>query len=42
MTYNGQPLYLYNQEQPLGGTGGTAGNGAGVTAFGGTFNLVNP
>ena len=42
VTYNGQPLYLYDQEQPLGGTGGTAGNGAGVNAFGGTFNLVNP
>ena len=42
VTYNGQPLYLYDREQPLAGTAGTAGNGAGVSAFGGTFNLVSP
>jgi predicted lipoprotein with Yx(FWY)xxD motif len=47
VTYDGHPLYIYNQEQPLvGGSGlittGTAGNGAGVSAFGGTFSLVGP
>ena len=47
VTYDGHPLYIYNQEQPLAGasgpvTTGTGGNGNGVHAFGGTFNLVNP
>ena len=47
VTYDGHPLYLYNQEQPLIGetglvTTGTAGNGNGIHAFGGTFSLVNP
>ena len=47
VTYDGRPLYPYSQEQPLvGGSGlvrtGTAGNGAGVSAFGGTFELVSP
>jgi predicted lipoprotein with Yx(FWY)xxD motif len=47
VTYDGKPLYIYSQEQPLPGkhglsTKGTAGNGNGVTAFGGTFNLVAP
>jgi len=46
VTYNGQPLYIYDQEQPLPGspiaTNGSAGNGDGVSAFGGTFSLVNP
>ena len=42
VTYEGHPLYLYSQEQPLGRaiTTGTAGNGNGVSAFGGTFDLV--
>ena len=47
VTYDGHPLYLYNQEQPLVGetglvTTGTAGNGNGIHAFGGTFTLVSP
>jgi predicted lipoprotein with Yx(FWY)xxD motif len=47
VTYNGHPLYIYSQEQPLVGkkgpkTHGTAGNGDGVSAFGGTFTLVSP
>jgi predicted lipoprotein with Yx(FWY)xxD motif len=50
VTYNGQPLYIYDQEQPLVNpvppppiiTSGSAGNGDGVSAFGGTFSLVNP
>jgi predicted lipoprotein with Yx(FWY)xxD motif len=47
VTYNGHPLYIYSQEQPLVGkkgpkTKGTAGNGNGVSAFGGTFTLVSP
>jgi predicted lipoprotein with Yx(FWY)xxD motif len=47
VTYDGHPLYIYSQEQPLVGkkgpkTTGTAGNGNGVSAFGGTFTLVSP
>jgi hypothetical protein len=50
VTYNGQPLYIYDQEQllvnpgppPSPVTNGTAGNGDGVSAFGGTFSLVSP
>jgi predicted lipoprotein with Yx(FWY)xxD motif len=50
VTYHGQPLYIYDQEQPLVNPGpppslvtnSTAGNGDGVSAFGGTFSLVNP
>ena len=46
----GHPLYLYDQEQPLVDPGpppslitnGSAGNGDGVSAFGGTFSLVSP
>jgi len=46
-TYDGHPLYLYGQEQPVLGSGGpattgTVGNGNGIHAFGGTFSLVNP
>jgi predicted lipoprotein with Yx(FWY)xxD motif len=47
VTYDGHPLYLYSQEQPLVGAmgliaTGTAGNGNGVHAFGGTFSLLSP
>ncbi len=47
VTYNGHPLYIYSQEQPLPGkhglsTKGTAGNGKGVTAFGGHLQMVQP
>jgi predicted lipoprotein with Yx(FWY)xxD motif len=47
VTYDGHPLYFYSQEEPLVGPSGpiqtgTTGNGAGVHAFGGTFNLVSP
>jgi predicted lipoprotein with Yx(FWY)xxD motif len=47
VTYDGQPLYIYSQEQPLVGamgpiTTGTAGNGNGIDAFGGTFSVVSP
>jgi len=47
VTYYGWPLYIYSQEQPLVGsaglvTTGSAGNGNGITAFGGTFKLVTP
>jgi predicted lipoprotein with Yx(FWY)xxD motif len=53
VTYNGMPLYIYSQEQPLAGPGGlgttgSAGNGDGVTAKGGpmkmtgSFSLVTP
>ena len=47
VTYEGHRLYLYSQEQPLAKesgliTTGSAGNGNGVSAFGGTFDLVTP
>jgi len=47
LTYDGKPLYIYNQEQPLANssgliTTGSGGNGNGVSAFGGTFSLVTP
>jgi predicted lipoprotein with Yx(FWY)xxD motif len=47
VTYNGHPLYIYSQEQPLVGemglvTTGSAGNGNGIEAYGGTFSVVNP
>jgi predicted lipoprotein with Yx(FWY)xxD motif len=47
VTYDGHPLYIYSQEQPLVEdmelvTTGTAGNGNDVHAFGGTFNVVTP
>jgi predicted lipoprotein with Yx(FWY)xxD motif len=47
VTYNGKPLYIYNQEQPLANssgliTTGSGGNGNGVSDFGGTFSLVTP
>ena len=47
VTYDGHPLYIYSQEQPLAGasgliTTGTGGNGNGVGAFGGTFSLITP
>lgn len=46
VTYNGQPLYTYSQEQPIGAPTdsgfGSAGNGDGVNAFGGTFTSVSP
>jgi predicted lipoprotein with Yx(FWY)xxD motif len=53
VTYNGMPLYIYSQEQVLTNssgpiTTGTAGNGQGATAKGGTpktagtFSLVAP
>lgn len=44
VTYDGQPLYIYSQEQAFLGTTGyaTAGNGNGVHAFGGTFTVVSP
>lgn len=47
VTYEGKPLYVYSQEQPLAPGGapsfsGTAGNGNGVSAFGGSFHLVSP
>ena len=47
VTYDGHPLYFYSQEEPLVGSSGpiqtgTTGNGAGVHAFGGTFDLINP
>jgi predicted lipoprotein with Yx(FWY)xxD motif len=45
VTYNGHPLYIYDQEQPL-ALGPTdvqgTGNGNGVSAFGGTLRLVSP
>jgi predicted lipoprotein with Yx(FWY)xxD motif len=47
VTYDGHPLYIYSQEQPLVGesglvTTGSAGNGNGIDAFGGTFGVVSP
>ena len=47
VTYHGHPLYIYSQEEPLLGPGGpettgTAGNGAGIRAFGGVFSVVSP
>jgi predicted lipoprotein with Yx(FWY)xxD motif len=47
VTYNGHPLYIYSQEQPLVGaeglvTTGSAGNANGIHAYGGTFSVVNP
>ena len=47
VTYDGHPLYIYSQEQPLVGeeglvTTGSAGNGDGISAFGGTFDVVSP
>ena len=47
VTYDGHPLYFYSEERPLVGpmglvTTGSAGNGNGVHAFGGTFGTVNP
>jgi predicted lipoprotein with Yx(FWY)xxD motif len=47
VTYDGHPLYIYSQEQPLAGaaglvTNGSGGNGNGVSAFGGTFSLIAP
>jgi predicted lipoprotein with Yx(FWY)xxD motif len=47
VTYNGKPLYIYSQEEPLPGshgpsTTGTAGNGKGVSAFGGQLRMVQP
>lgn len=45
-TWNGQPLYLFSNEQLSllpNGAAAPAGNGNGITAFGGTFSLVvNP
>jgi predicted lipoprotein with Yx(FWY)xxD motif len=47
VTYGGRPLYIYSQEQPLLGAKGpvptgTAGNGSGTSAYGGTSDLVSP
>ena len=48
VTYGGHPLYFYGLEQILFGathspiSTGSAGNGNGLHAFGGTFTLVNP
>lgn len=45
VTYNGHPLYIYNQEQPLVLSQTdiqSVGNGNGVSAFGGTLSLVSP
>jgi predicted lipoprotein with Yx(FWY)xxD motif len=47
VTYDGHPLYLYSEEEPLANasglvTNGSAGNGNGINAFGGTFSLVTP
>lgn len=44
VTYNGHPLYLYNQEQPLPLSPKkirSVGNGNGVSGFGGTLSLVS-
>jgi predicted lipoprotein with Yx(FWY)xxD motif len=46
VTYDGHPLYTYSQEQPITAPTssgfGSAGNGDGVNAFGGTFTAVSP
>ena len=44
VTYHGKPLYMSTDEQAFLGTTGpaTAGNGAGVHQFGGTFSSVSP
>jgi predicted lipoprotein with Yx(FWY)xxD motif len=47
VTYDGHPLYIYSQEQPLVGeegpiSTGSVGNGNGIHAFGGTFSGVSP
>jgi predicted lipoprotein with Yx(FWY)xxD motif len=45
VTYDGHPLYIYSQEQPLVGSGEVvtgAGNGNGIHAFGGVFSVVSP
>ena len=46
MTWHGHPLYLFSHEQLAPASNGApvpAGNGNGITAFGGTFSLVvNP
>jgi predicted lipoprotein with Yx(FWY)xxD motif len=46
VTYDGHPLYTYSQEQPITAPTpsgfGSAGNGNGVDAFGGTFTAVSP
>jgi predicted lipoprotein with Yx(FWY)xxD motif len=44
VTWDGQPLYIFSNEQLMptaSGGGVAAGNGNGITAFGGTFNLVH-
>jgi predicted lipoprotein with Yx(FWY)xxD motif len=41
VTYHGQPLYMYNQEQ-LTGLTGTAGDGNGIQLDGGTLSLITP
>jgi predicted lipoprotein with Yx(FWY)xxD motif len=45
VTWNGQPLYLFSNEQlKMSSTGAAVaqGNGNGIHAFGGTFSLVSP
>jgi predicted lipoprotein with Yx(FWY)xxD motif len=45
VTYDGHPLYIYSQEQPMQNSSGgyqTAGSGNFITAFGGTFRLLGP
>jgi len=47
VTYDGHPLYIYSQEQPLVGamgpiTTGSVGNGNGIRAFDGMFSVVSP
>jgi predicted lipoprotein with Yx(FWY)xxD motif len=39
VTYAGHPLYLFIRDAALPGTPGVA-HGSGITAFGGTFNLI--
>lgn len=41
VTYQGHPLYFFRMDAALPGTPGVA-KGSGVTAFGGTFNLIPP